>query len=716
MTDFGAEIRCLLEEDSFPRTGELLRSHPVLLTSAADQKLVELAGRAGHQPDGNRAEAIRQLRAFLSRCTRLGLDAVFPPGHPDIDPAVVAVVRADMDQADAAESAYDRSGDGGTLGVAAVAWRQVLAHPDLASAYPGLRAALLNNGRRLLLKRYWATGDLDDLRDALDALETAVALTPTRSDLMAGRLGNLGLVIREMYLRSGQQSMLDRALRTLEGAAATARHSSASQTALTNLALGLQDRYLRTGDARDLARAVAVSEQACETSPSLNAAVMLGDLLRRRHESTGAPGDLDRAVGLLRAAVQATPDGAPERPRRLVDLAIALLDQHSEGGDRDDLSASEALCEEAVRSVPPASPHRAGALVHRSITFYRRYESTGALDYLDRAIDGFDEAVASSPRHGVDTPGWRANLAAAVHERARRTGAPAEFDRAVALYEAVVADEPAGGVDRFAAVNNLANALRDRHHATGNGVDLDRAIDLLRTALRTAPEGSARSATLSANLGATHQDRYAISGSRSELDEAMARLLRAVEVTAPDDIDRPRRLFALALSSRDRYELTSDEADLATAASSYRAGCADGAVSDPSSTLMAAQEWGLWAGAHRSWSDAADAYDTAIGALLALVGSQVVREHKEDWLRRAAGLAGRAGRASVMARRLPAAVVALEQTRAAILGRCFSETRSTLRGWAAMTRISLPVTGAPPSACVSRKEHSRCCQRWANQP
>jgi len=45
----------------------------------------------------------------------------------------------------------------------------------------------------------------------------------------------------------------------------------------------------------------------------------------------------------------------------------------------------------------------------------------------------------------------------------------------------------------------------------------------------------------------------------------------------------------------------------------------------------------------------------------------VIREHKENWLRDAAGLPGRAAYAVAMAGRLPAAVIAAEAGRAAIL-------------------------------------------------
>jgi hypothetical protein len=312
-----ALIERLLEDDSFPRAGVTLAANQVLLTAEADKALAALVAQAKQCGDDDRAVAISQLREFVGRCRRTGLAAVFPPGHPEIDPAVVSVVGADMRAADDAEALYDRTGDIDALTTAAAAWRRVMTQPSPASAYPGLRAALLNNGGGVLLRRYWAIGSRENLADALDALRTAVALTPRHARLIVGRLCNLGLAVREVYRRSGDLSALECAIGAFERAAeVAAAQPSVAPTALTNLALGLQDRYLRSGDPDDLARAIGCCEQVCRGAETVGACVMLGDLLRRRYESTGERTDLTRAIALLRDALQATPPRSPERPRR----------------------------------------------------------------------------------------------------------------------------------------------------------------------------------------------------------------------------------------------------------------------------------------------------------------------------------------------------------------------------------------------------------------
>ena len=113
MPTLRALIEALLEDDSFPRAGATLAANPALLTVDADDIMADLLAQEEapeeRRGDGNRATMVRQFRAFAGRCRDAGLAAVFPPGQPVIDPAVVACVSADMAAADDAEQGYDRA-------------------------------------------------------------------------------------------------------------------------------------------------------------------------------------------------------------------------------------------------------------------------------------------------------------------------------------------------------------------------------------------------------------------------------------------------------------------------------------------------------------------------------------------------------------------------------------------------------------------------------
>jgi hypothetical protein len=156
-----AAVRDLLEHDSFPRAGHALRDHPELLSEDADYLFDELAAEV-EQGDGRYPmAAVVQLRGFMRRCRSADLDAVFPPDHSEIDPQVVAIIRPDMRVAEDAEAAFERDGDASVLVGCAAAWRRIARDPSLDSAYPGLKAALLNDAGGALLRTYWARGEMN---------------------------------------------------------------------------------------------------------------------------------------------------------------------------------------------------------------------------------------------------------------------------------------------------------------------------------------------------------------------------------------------------------------------------------------------------------------------------------------------------------------------------------------------------------------------------
>src|SRR5689334_2115895 len=88
--------------------------------------------------------------------------------------------------------------------------------------------------------------------------------------------------------------------------------------------------------------------------------------------SADATSILDRAVGLLREAVIATPPGHPELPRYLANLGGALQIRFKHMGDRADLDEAIAVDRAAVDATQLDHPYRsshlsnlAGALLTR---------------------------------------------------------------------------------------------------------------------------------------------------------------------------------------------------------------------------------------------------------------------------------------------------------------------------------------------------------------
>lgn len=653
----------LLAVDRYPVAAEIVRAHRAAidaLVGVCDLIAERLAAEPARSDRPDPA-LVLAMRAFLLRCASTPLEVVFPAGSDLIDPQVHAIVAADVA---AAEEADGRRAATGAADALDGAWRRVLAADALRSAYPGLRAALLNDAAGSALRRFWDGGLRPDLDLARERYTAALALTPPVSVRRISRLGNLAMVVREAHERFGEpraladaEALLRQAMRLVDlggdgipGAAETA----------TNLALVLRDRALAEGTAEPLREAIGLAERAVAVSDAAGPLIMLGDLLGQYYAHSGDPTHLERALDLLADGLAMVPAGSPERARALVDTAVALSERHTVVGDPSDLDRAVDLLEEGRGMLPATAPDRASASVQLAVALYRRFEMSGRLDDLDRAIELLATVVRTALAAEVAGPTWRVNLATALIQRYRRTGGVADLDRAVTTYEELL-DVP--GVDRYAVTNNLGNALRERARHTRTFADLDRAVDLLRAAAELGAAGSVRRAATAANLAAALLDRYRLRGDAADLRRALDTTATAVAATS-GDADAARRWFGRAAVLD---EVAGAGWAVGDADDAYRSGCALGRAADPESVLAAAQEWGATRAADGRWSTAAEAYGIAVDVIASLVATQLARHDQETWLRAATSLAGSACYAAARAGDLNAAVEDVDRCRAAML-------------------------------------------------
>jgi tetratricopeptide (TPR) repeat protein len=695
-----------LTEDSFTRAGVLLRTHTELTSDECLAALGEILSSAQSSPSSPSPTLLRQHLEFLRRCASLGVDVVFPAGSQDIDPTALAHVRESMTLADAAERAYDAGGDVEVLRRSVDLWRHIVAHASLASAYPSLRAALLNDAGGVLLRGAFAGLGGPVLRAARRMLRDSVALTPPISPLRSGRLSNLGLALREEFRRGAGPDVLDEAVRAQREAVASSGTTRRRASALNNLAVTLEDLFLRDHDTAHLDDAIAACEEGLRASGVPDALrtdlrVQLGNTLRRRFRESGSAGDHDRAIGLLSEALEATPTApAAARPGRLVNLSIALLDRHAETGHVDDLETALDLSSAAVALVGAHSPDRPGCCAQMAAVAFRCYEVRGGLHDLDVAVDLLEQARRDTDPGSTDAQGWTVNLGVILRERARLRGRVDDLVRAIELFSVAV-QAAQQSARRASYLNNLGNALRDLAASTGRTADLEESIIVLEQALRATSSRSTLYAPIQVNLAAALQDRYAALGSAADLDRAVS-LLEAAKRGATDE---PRRLVSLAMVLADRYELEARESDGVRALGAFERGCTSGLDLDPETVLRAADQWGGWCGKHDWWEVAAGAYGLAMTALLMTVRSQLIRDHKESWLRQGPSIASRAAFALASAGHAAQAATALESGRAVLLGETLERDRAEL---SELEHVH-PDLAARYGQCAQRV---RALQRW----
>ena len=191
-----------------------------------------------------------------------------------------------------------------------------------------------------LRARYMETSDLGDLDEAID-LGRSVATSSRRGRGRHGDdLNRLGISLQTRYRRTGELTDLNEAVDALRvGIAALAASDPQRASYLSSLGLALQLRSEAAGNTRDLDEAIAVGLAAVDAFVEADGSgVPAGDRTSRsgllsnvalayrlRGEPSGDASDLDEAVRLARAAVDAAGTDGGARASALHTLGRALL-------------------------------------------------------------------------------------------------------------------------------------------------------------------------------------------------------------------------------------------------------------------------------------------------------------------------------------------------------------------------------------------------------
>ncbi len=256
-----------------------------------------------------------------------------------------------------------------------------------------------------LWARFKHTGVLADIEQAITHLTMAVQLTDENSPVYPQYLANLGTATltwaervafpRKLIQQGGVHGHVPQelVLKGLDGAIGA-----------------LREAFRRAPD--HYGQALCLSN--------------LGLALQIRHDMTEALEDIDEAVGVLRAAVAATPPDDRSLPERMTNLCMVLQRRFLSIGDPGKLVEAIEVGKDAVAALPPDSPARARALANVGECLESGYE----LDHGDyarqEAMRYFREAACSEAAPIWDrirpARGW-GHLAAAGQDWAEATTA-----------------------------------------------------------------------------------------------------------------------------------------------------------------------------------------------------------------------------------------------------------------------------------------------------
>jgi tetratricopeptide (TPR) repeat protein len=463
-----------------------------------------------------------------------------------------------------------------------------------------------------------------DLEAAVGALSEAVeGAAALGSEALAECHEALGNALYDWYGVTDEEATLDKAIESLRAALERSPHDVDDRARYAgNLGSALLTRFQRDGEREDLTEALRLFEDVLEGSPgepSMELLANLGNALSVRSVLDASRDDSDRAVAHLRKAVELA-QGTDSLPGMLSNLAAALLERFDLAGQIADIDEAVAILAVAVDASGPDSPARPSRLNNLAIALRLRHlRRRGGRADLDRAVAAFEEALSATRKSDPDWPAYQGNLGNVLHQRFDVTGDPEDLDRAVEHFERALGRMPPSSPDRPMYLNNLSATLSARAELANEPADLRRAAELLDEGLALTPGSSIRRAGLLVNLG----------NATSELFDRLGH---------PDD--------------------------RAAAQDAYRSATRDQFDASPGDALAAARNWSEWAARRQAWSEAVEAYSIGEQAAEQLFRTQLVRAHKESWLRDADGLAAVGALAHAARAELRGAVLALELGRA----------------------------------------------------
>jgi CHAT domain-containing protein len=267
------------------------------------------------------------------------------------------------------------------------------AHDDFSSAPLPLQQQILDELVTLLGQQFERTPDVALAEERLGVCHRLVGMNDTGSGTLASDHERLGHASVALFQVAGRLAALDDAVNAYQDAIEASRGDD-SADALWALGGALTMRYEYSRAPRDLDDGIAAFDRAQKSSSRRNPNSLAIALLLRS-QRTGSIRDLNRAVSLLEAHVQLSPDAATFN-----NLATALLQRHSRRRASRDLSRGiEALRQSLARTASRA--HRAGQLANLLRALQLAPASRKRLAEAQKTIADIRELVVSDAPESV---------------------------------------------------------------------------------------------------------------------------------------------------------------------------------------------------------------------------------------------------------------------------------------------------------------------------
>jgi tetratricopeptide (TPR) repeat protein len=282
----------------------------------------------------------------------------------------------------------------------------------------------------------------------------------------------------------------------------------------------------------------------------------LSMLLHQR--SAAAPGraglaDLEQAIQVARAAIDATPADDAQRPMYRSSLVSMLTSLSDQAGRPELLDEAVQAGRLAAAEVRDDDPVRGAILALFETALFKQAARSGSIAVLDELVSVSRAALRSAS--GDRGSHWSL-LGAALQARFEQAGVLADLDEAVAAHRDAVACIPPGDARRPEALANLSMCLRVRFGRTAVVADVSEAVERGRGAAGVVADDAADRGTCLMSLGLALLARFDRFGAIPDLTEAVDFSRAAAAIDDEPATVRATRLSNLSLALQTLDERT----------------------------------------------------------------------------------------------------------------------------------------------------------------
>jgi CHAT domain-containing protein len=455
-------------------------------------------------------------------------------------------------------------------------------------------------------------------------------------------------------------------------------------------------RYNAKGDSGDLNTAILYCEMAVKythlNSPDLpNYLNILGNILRDKFYDSNNYKYLEKSIEVYEQAIRLSPSNSPELSDFLTNLGNGFNDRYDYIGDSRDLYKAIEYYEQALKnpSTSPTSSEEALYLNNLGNGLNNIYACKGNIDDLLRSIKANDKAVRLTPKSSPYLPGHLNNLGVGFLDYYKHNGNLNNLQKAIEAFEKAIDMVDENSPDLTLYLSNLGNALHEKYELTDNFDDLQKAITALEKSVNKTPKTSRNRSLYLGELGTGLCSLYACKGNLDHLHNAIQHCEEAVRLTKSEAPDLPYYLNKLSVGFREYYKHTKEPKYQEEATKNFLHAAKLGLKIAVEEGLKSTINWLPWAFTRESWQEVEQAYYYAYQTSERLFQIQLLREHKETWLKETQGVAAQAAYAltklalnekspEATQKKLFNAAVILEQGLARLLSEALALNRADL--------------------------------------